>query len=195
MMKKVCYISLVFVAAGLFSCKKETPGVQITVTDKVSNSPVSNATVHVYKCGIFDCAIGAIDLFIGTTDNSGVCKVPASAYNDAAYVAASKQNYWTLDNNRSTAKYLMPAGWMRLHILRTGNYPFGSTLNVQISSQSTLVFVNSFDAPADSSLLIKLYGGSSNQIDWWVGNATELNRGEWQQQVPRLDTVNVTLNY
>jgi len=183
------------------SCKKEGNKVPVTVMDKVTNTPVSNASVFAYKCGVFNCYLGRIDLFNGTTNNDGICKVPTDAYNEAPYLGASKNDYWSTNNDdKSTTKYLLPAGWIRLHIQRSTTYPAQSVLNIQTTSQSVspyYFFTQNFNTPADSSLLIKLLGGQSNKIEWKVTapNSPVLNSGTWNQQVPRLDTVRITLNY
>lgn len=198
-MKKTLYV-LMILATASSSCKKNRPSTQITVMDKVTNTPVSNASVFAYKCGIFNCNLGRIDLFNGTTDNNGICKVPTDAYNDAPYLGASKSDYWSTNNDdKSTTKYLLPAGWIRLRILRSSNYPAQSVLNIQMTSQSVspyYFFTHSFSTPADSSVLLKLLGGQSNKIEWQVTSPSSvLNSGTWNQQVPRLDTVRITLNY
>lgn len=199
-MKKIFYVSMMLVTAAGSSCKKEKPTVQVTVIDKVTNTPITNASVFAYKCGTFNCYFGRIDLFTGTSDNNGICKIPADAYNEAAYVGVSKGDYWSTNNDdKNTTKYMLPAGWIRLHILRSANYPAQSVLNMQMTSQSIspyYFFTQQSSTPADSSVLIKLLGGQSNKIEWQVVNLSSvLNSGTWTQQVPRLDTVNITLNY
>ena len=201
-MKKLFYLLLVPVCAAIVSCKKEKPTVQIEVTDRANNSPINGARVVVYKCGTFNCYFGTIDLFSGSTDNNGTCKVPANAYNEAAYVRIEKANYWAFDDAKNTSKPIIPAGWIRLHILTTKNYPPQSTLHISITSQltnsagSAFQVSNIFNAATDSSVLMKAFGSQSNKIEWQVYDPNNVViGGTWNQQVPRLDTVNANLNY
>ncbi len=185
------------------SCKKAKPTVQIKVIDQITNYPVSSARVIVYKCGTFNCNLGTIDLFSDVTDNNGICTVPEDSYNEALYARVERADYWSWDETKTTLKKIVPAGWMRLRIIKTSNYPDQSRLQITIISQSTnssgsaFAVINNFNAAADSSILIKGFGGQPNKIEWQVyGPNTVVNSGSWDQQVPPLDTVkNITLNY
>jgi hypothetical protein len=201
-MKKIFFISPLLMAISLISCKKEKSTIQIQVTDKVTNSPVSAAIVVVYKCGVFNCNLGSIDLFSGVSDNNGNCRVPEGSYNEAAWVRVTKENYWSWDETKSTLKSMIPAGWVRMRIIKSGNYSAQAQLTISITSQSTnssgsaLFLAMTYGTPSDSSILIKCFGGESNKIDWQLSDQNTLSSGTWQQQVPRLDTIkNVMLNY
>lgn len=185
------------------SCKKEKPSVQISVVDQITNSPVSGAYVIVYKCGVFNCNLGSIDLFTGVTGNDGVCKVPVDSYNEAIYARVEKTGYWSWDDAKTTSKKIVPAGWILIRIVKTANYPAQSRLRFMITSQSVnssglaLSFMKDFNAAADSSILIEVFGGQANKIEWEVqGPNGLLGGGNTDLQVPRLDTLkNIQLNY
>lgn len=202
-MKEKFLIPLLLVTISLIGCKKEKPTVQIQVTDKVTNTPMSGVTVLIYKCGTFNCNLGTIDLFSGVTDDNGYCKVPEGSYNEAAWIRVTKGNYWSWDDTKSTLKSMIPAGWIRMHIVQNGNYSPQAQLSISVTSQSVnstgsfFGFTSTYSAPADSSVLMKGFGGESNKINWEISDhGTLANSGSWQQQVPRLDTVNnVMLNY
>jgi hypothetical protein len=201
--KKKAFILLLLILI-IVSCKKEKPSVQIQVIDKITNTPVSGANLVVYKCGIFNCLLGTISLFTGSTNENGVCKVPTDSYNEAVSVNVTKSNYWPFDGPKGTSISAIPEGWIRLHILKTANYPSQAKLNIttisSTSSPSASAYAvsYSFNIAADSSVLIRAFGGQSNRMEWhvWDASSPSLNSGNWQQQVPRLDTVkNITLNY
>lgn len=196
-------ISLALSVTALLSCKKNKPSVQIHVTDSITHEAVAGADVVVYKCGTFNCYFGTIDLFSGVTDNSGNCKTPEDSYNEATFVRVAKGNYWSWDDAKSTSKSMVPAGWMRVRLVKSTSYSPSARLDISVTSQSTnstgsrFSFTNSYGAPADSSILIKGFGGESNAILWEVyEQGTRVQYGNAQQQVPRLDTVkNIVLNY
>jgi len=202
-MKQKLSSLLIIIGLLIASCKKHNDTVQIKVTDQVTNTPVDGARVTVYKCGAFDCYFGSLDLFSGITDKNGICNIPSDNYNEAVFARVEKTNYWSFDAMKTNSKTIIPAGWIRLRILKTSNYPEGSSLNIFISSQLTnssgsgFGSNNIYHAAADSSILIKAFGGQTNKIEWQVNGAgTAGNRGSWNQQVPRLDTVkNITLSY
>jgi hypothetical protein len=200
MMKKIVLVSFLAMVIFLLSCKKEKASVLVNITEKGANTPVSGATVVVYKCGVFNCNLGSIDLFSGVTDNNGNCKVPAASYNEAAWVRVLHEKYWSWDEEKSTAKSMVPAGWLRMRIVKSGTYSANAILNIIITSQSTnsrgaaMSLINNYNSPADSSVLIKCFGGELNKIVWQVSDQSNKS-GTFQQQVPRLDTVNIVLNY
>jgi len=194
---------LILVPLIIASCKKEKQTVQIKVNDQVTNTPVNGARVTVYKCGTFNCYFGSLDLFTGTTDKNGICNIPSDNYNEAVFARVEKIDYWSFDETKANLKTIVPAGWIRLRILKTPGYPEGASLNISVTSQltnssgSALNINNIYHAAADSSILIKAFGGQINKIEWQVNGAgTAGKQGSWNQQVPRLDTVNnITLNY
>lgn len=190
-------------ACTIMACKKETQTMEVKVIDQVTNTPVANARVVVYKCGAFNCYLGSIDLFSGNTDNNGVCKVPVNSYNEGAYARVEKSNYFSFDETKSTSKSIVPAGWMRIRINSTIHYTDQSSLHFFITSQSVnsagsaFQITTSVNVATDSSILIKGFGGQVNKIDWQVQGQTGIHKtGNWSQQVPRLDTAQgIILNY
>src|SRR5215217_6130377 len=109
---------LILVTLIIVSCKKEKPTVQIKVTDQVTNTPVNDARVTVYKCGTFNCYFGSLDLFTGITDKNGICNVPSDNYNEAVFATVEKTDYWSFDETKANLKTIVPAGWIRLRILK-----------------------------------------------------------------------------
>ncbi|HEX7844333.1 MAG TPA: hypothetical protein VF476_00955 [Chitinophagaceae bacterium] len=204
-MKKILFILIAF-----SSCKKDSssPTVSFQVKEAVSGAPVAGATVYLNRCANAGCAFGTVTEFTGTTDDKGICKVPQDkwdkipVWNDA--IRIYKQNYWSEIFLKANSVTVVPAGWVRLRVIKGGSYPAGSILDIKLTPQinlaGTALYVNEssyqFNAAADSTIRFMCFGNQTNKIDWRViSNSTVLNSGTWNQSVPRLDTVSATLNY
>ena len=196
-MKKLLIILAVFA-----SCKKSSqPSVQLQVRDAITNTIVKGATVDLMKCQGIDifCTLGYVSFKNSITDNNGNCSFLQTDYDKAKAIRTSKSDYWTSESSKTTSPLIYPEGWIRLRIIRGTNYPSPSTLRITIQNAlAVAISQTECNTAADSTILVRGFGGLLNKVDWQVTNATGvLNSGNsWNQQVPRLDTVkNITLNY
>ena len=197
-MKKLLLILLFF--AG---CKKDSASdVQVLVKDAVTNTPVKGVEVGIHRCTIYTNTLcGLIAYRSAITGDNGSCSFNKDDYAQAMTIKTSKSDYWEIFEPVSNSLRIYPEGWMQLRIIRGANYPPKSKLNITMtnlltgSNSSTHYF--QYNTTVDSSVLMRGYGGLSNKIDWSVVDSLskELNTGTWFQLIPRLGTVNVTLNY
>ena len=193
MMKNFLFLVVLFI-----SCKKDPVKEDMTaikVSDSITGTPVAGATLVLFRCGSFGCAVSSKTIFSGKTDNNGMVNVPSLAYNDILnelYVA--RPDYLDFQTQRSTTLLLRPRGWLRLRIIKTGIYPAGSRLAIDNPFNPYTLLAN---AAADSVLLMSGGGGVSNNMTWRVINqqGQVLNQGAETVQLPRLDTANLILNY
>ena len=192
-MKKLFIILLVFA-----SCKKDTGfKVSIQVKDAITNSPVKGATVGLHRCGPSVLLCGLIAYRYNTTGDDGRCSFSEEDFDQTKYTEASRAGYWRTFEPKSILMYIYPDGWMRLRIIKGTNYPPQSRLRFTISYITAFGYSTEYNTPADSSILVRGIGGVTHKIDWRVVNPSnnQLNSGTWDQQIPRMDTVNAILNY
>lgn len=205
-------LSILFVTG----CSKKdnggsSPSVSISVTDLMTSTKVSGATVSLRRCASLGCVFGIVEEFKGQTDHNGTVSVPQDKYdkipdwNEATQITSP--DYWPEIFKKATSFSITPYGWMRLRIIRGSNYPPGSRLLIRTNRQiqppnsayGGYSDLKDFNAAADSSLLIKGFGNHLNKIDWQVydpSGAGVVKSGSWNQQIPKLDTIkNITLNY
>jgi hypothetical protein len=195
-MKKFLFALLLFTA-----CKKSGSNkMEIVIREPVSGTPVQGATVTLIRCN-FGCPFGGTTLFNEQTDANGKVYVSSSAFSDASGgMAVEKSKYWPVGlTTPAVAVSLTPEGWLRIRILKGGNYPAAANLKIVTHNQTgdPLIDTREFSLANDSSILVRGFGGQLNKLDWQVSdNLTVYNSGTFNQQVPRLDTVkNITLNY
>ena len=205
-MKKTLFILLIFC-----SCKKDPPPptVELQVRESGTNSPVAGARVLLQRCRDLGCVFGSIDEFDGITNGEGICNIPESNWNNVSVsnydLFISKNGYWSEIFPKSNLVKILPEGWVRMQITRVGNYPEGTTLNISFYAETNPPGGTAFggeypsyqlEAPFDSSVLLKAFGNQSNKIEMSVvSNSTVLKHEIYKLQVPRLDTVNATIDY
>lgn len=180
------------------SCKKNaTPMANVQVRDAVNSSLVNGAVVGIHRCTIYDPFCGFIAYRSSTTGNDGIGSFTQDDFNVAQSITVSKNGYWHAFEPKTNSINFYPDGWLRLRVVRGTSYPLGSTLRIVVNygSKNNSIQVN---APADSSILFRSYGGAANRIDWFVETFSpfaQLNNGTFSQNIPRHDTVYATLNY
>lgn len=197
-MKRFLFILLVLAA-----CKKggSDKGTQIHLKESKSGTAIQGVTVKLLRCD-FGCPFGGKKLFEGLTDAEGNVYVNPKDYADASGgMSIEKPKYWSLGFTLpQTSVTMIPEGWLRIRILKTGSYPAAAKLKLTIHSEPLspdMLDIQEYFTAADSSILLRGYGAQLNRIDWQVSdNITLYNSGTFNQQVPKFDTVkNVTLNY
>lgn len=192
-MKKLLFLFILFI-----SCKKDTDKENTTavkVSDSITGSPVSGASFVLFNCGSLGCAVSYKTVFSGTTDNNGIVNVSSPAYQDVSNeLNVTKSDYLPFEVQRNTTLLLRPKGWLRMRIMKTGNYPAGSRLGISNEFNPYSLLVN---AAVDSIIVMSGGGGVINKVWWQVINESgqQLKQGSGTVQVPRLDTTNVIINY
>ena len=196
-MKKLIFGLIIFAGCEI-EVKPDLTSIE--VVESITNLPVSDATLSLFKCN-FGCPFGANVLFTDVTDANGICKVPSENFNDIeSGMNVVKPKYWPFEVQKSTIVFLEPEGWVQLRIQKGGNYPVGSKLLLVMNNQSgSRPDLTEYNVAVDSLILIKGYGNQQNKIEWQVvdGGFTLVNYGTLDGlQIPRFDTLNnVTLNY
>jgi hypothetical protein len=193
-MKKIFFIILIFC-----SCKKETEQkTWFDVKDNITGTSIKGAAVSIFKCDPNDPWCGLIAWQSATTGDDGRCSFSTADYNRVTFTNVSKSDYWGTSGTRNTLIRLYPEGWMRLRIVRGTAYPPSSILSIRVyCGDPNYTSSKDVSTAADSSILIRCFGGQLNRVDWSVRDAAynQLNSGTWNQQVPRLDSIAATLNY
>ena len=182
------------------SCKKNsTPMATIQVKDAITSSLVNGAIVGIHRCTIFEFLCGLIAYRSNTTGNDGSCRFNQEDYTQAKSITVTKNGYWSVHEPTASLINIYPDGWLRLRIIKGASYPAGSKLRIVANytpgSKTSILQVNT---AADSSILLRCYGGASNRIDWFVETTTpfaQINNGTFLQNITRQDTVNAVLNY
>lgn len=201
-MSKTIFIALV--AFNLFANggknKPDAVFVQVKVVEAVTNSPVSGASLTLFRCN-YGCPFGPNILFTGVTDNNGICRVSSKIYNDSTVeMNVTKAKYWPFEVQKNTIVSITPEGWMQLLIHKVNSYPAGSKLKLNLKNQpGSRSDLTEYNAANDSLILVKAFGGQENKIDWQVvdPNFNLIHYGTLSGlQIPRLDMLkNSTLNY
>ena len=174
-------IALIFLFNCLVSCKKNdnvtsTATVPIQVQETTTGSPVAGASVSLRRCAALGCVWGLVEEFSGVTDNNGICHVPKDKYDKVPFwneaISVIKPGYWGEIFAKTTSVTIAPVGWMRLHIIRSANYPSGSLLKINVWRQTLPLYIanQEFNIAADSSVLINAFGNQLNKIDWQVAS-------------------------
>lgn len=200
-MKKILIVCLI-----ILGCKKETEErVWIQVRDRITGSPVKQAAVHIFKCVDMDPFCGLISWQNQETGDDGRCSFTKADFDRVTFMRAYRSDYWATEMKKGSMMGstigigIYPCGWMRLRIIRGTTCPPGSYLDFSVSSIQDPDYYSytRYNAAADSSILIKCYGGQPNRFNWILRDPanSELKRGVWDQQVPRLDSTTTTLNY
>lgn len=194
-MKKILLIALLFCA-----CKKQGENkTWIEVKDSIAGTPIKGASVSIYKCAPTDPFCGFVAWQSSTTGDDGRCSFKTADFDIVTFTAVFKAGYWNPPSGtKNTSVSLCPEGWMRLRIIRGTAYPTSSNLSVRAYGVNpTNVSFTNFNIAADSTVLIRCFGGQLNRVEWRVTSPTnnQLSNGMWNQQIPRLDTVAATLNY
>ncbi len=194
-MKKIILIALLFCA-----CKKQEENkTWVEVKDSVTGGAVKGASVLIYKCTPGDPFCGFIAWQSAVTGDDGRCSFKTADYDIVTFNEVFKAGYWNPPTGtKNTRVSLCPEGWMRLRIIRGTSYPASSNLSIHAYGlDPTTVSFSNVNTAADSTILVRCFGGQYNRIEWRVTGPTNisLNNGTWNQVVPRLDTVGVTLNY
>lgn len=203
MKKAVCNLAYMIILPALLlvsSCKKNsTPMATIQVKDAINSSMVNGAIVGIHRCTIFEAFCGLIAYRSNTTGNDGSCKFNQEDYAQTKSITVTKNGYWSVHEPTAGLINIYPDGWLRLRIIRGSSYPAGSKLrivaNYTSGSKTSILQVNT---AADSSILLRCYGGASNRVDWFVETSTpfaQINTGSFLQNITRQDTVNAVLNY
>ncbi len=196
-MKKLIFVLIIFASCEI----EEKPSLtSIEVVESVTNLPVRDATLSLYRCN-FGCPFGPNVLFTSVTDANGICQVPSENYTDVeSMMYVAKEKYWPFEVQKKTIVFLEPEGWLQLRILNGDNYPLGSRLLLDLYSQSgSRSDLTDYNTVMDSLVLIRGFGSQQNKIDWQVvdGGYNLIKNGTLNGlQIPRFDTLkNVTLNY
>jgi hypothetical protein len=203
MKKTVFRLVLLIVLPALLlisSCKKNsTPMASIQVKDAITRSVVNGAVVGIHRCTIFEAFCGFIAYRSNTTGNDGSCSFNQEDYDQTQSITVSKNGYWLVFEPKTSVINIYPDGWLKLRIIKGASYPAGSKLRIVANytpgSKTSILQVNT---AADSSILLRCYGGASNRIDWFVETTTpfaQINNGSFLQNITRQDTVNAVLNY
>ena len=182
------------------SCKKNaTPLASIQVKDAINSSMVNGAVVGLHRCTIFETFCGLISYRSNTTGNDGSCTFNLQDYDQTKSITVSKNGYWSVFEPKTGFINIYPDGWLRLRIIKNSIYPPGSILRLVVNyipgNKSSISQVNT---TADSTILLRCYGGASNRIDWFVETITpfaQINTGSFFQNITRQDTVQFVLNY
>ena len=182
------------------SCKKNaTPMASIQVKDAITSSMVNGAVVGLHRCTIFEALCGLIAYRSNTTGNDGSCSFNQQDYDQTKSITVSKNGYWSVFEPKTRFINFYPDGWLRLRIIKGSNYPTSSVLKLVVNyvpdHKSNALLVNT---AADSTILLRCYGGASNRIDWFLETTTPFtqhNNGSFLQNITRQDTVTAILNY
>lgn len=193
----LCLASIIFVLT--VGCKKDSGSkVIIQVKDAITNSPVKGATIGLHRCMPSDPFCGLIPYRTNVTGDDGSCSFSKDDFDQTKQTQASKAGYWGITVTKSILMYIYPDGWMRLRIIKGTGYPSQSRLKITMNYlAANLTFYTENNTAADSSIMVRCIGGVTHKIDWQVVDPSNnlLNSGTWNQQIPRQDTVNATLNY
>ena len=194
-MKRIIFIALLFCA-----CKKQEENkTWFEVKDSITGTAIKGASVLIYKCTPGDPYCGFIAWQSATTSDDGRCSFKTADFDIVTFTEVFKAGYWNPPSmTKNTRVSLCPEGWMRLRIIRGTAYPASSNLALHAyGNDPNIASFANFNTAADSTVLVRCFGGQINRIEWRVtGPANNsLGNGTWNQQVPRLDTVAVTLNY
>jgi len=182
------------------SKKQDKPSTSIKVLDGATNSPVRGAAVHINKGDIASPSPFG-NLFIGVTDDNGICKVQDGIYSDADWIFVGAAKYWSFQSLKQTTAHLTPEGWLQLHFHRINSYPIGSTILVIVVSESGRYDTSGGSTEFYSDILytVRGFGNQQNKIDWEVHNSNNdvIANGTLNTLlIPRFDTLKgVTLNY
>ena len=171
----------------------------IQVKDAINSSMVNGAVVGIHRCTIFEAFCGLIAYRSNTTGNDGSCRFNQEDYNQTNSITVSKNGYWAVFEPKSSLINIYPDGWLRLRIIKGTSYPTTSKLRIVANytpgNKTSILQVNT---AADSTILLRCYGGASNRIDWFVETTTpfaQISNGSFLQNITRQDTVNAILNY
>ncbi len=203
MKKKVSFLAQLIILPAIIlisSCKKNsTPMATIQVKDAINSSMVPGAIVGIHRCTIFEAFCGLIAYRSNTTGNDGSCRFNQEDYNQTKSITVTKNGYWSVHDPATSLINIYPDGWLRLRIIKGSSYPANTRLRIVANytpgSKTSILQVNT---AADSSILLRCYGGASNRIDWFVETTTpfaQVNNGSFLQNITRQDTVNAVLNY
>jgi len=111
-MKKILFFVLL-----LGGCKKNSEEtVSVLVKDLITNTPVKEAKVYVYKCVQTDPFCGLIAWIGATTGEDGRCSFYKANFDRVTLIEAQKADYWGFRYPKTTSLSINPAGWLRLRI-------------------------------------------------------------------------------
>ena len=171
----------------------------IQVKDAINNQMVTGAIVGIHRCTISETFCGFIAYRSNTTGNDGSCKFNQEDFSQTKSITVTKNGYWGVHEPTTSVINIYPDGWLRLQIINGSNYPTNSKLRLVVNytpnNKSNSLQVNT---AADSTILLRCYGGTSNKIDWFVETTSpfaQINNGSFLQNITRQDTVNAVLNY
>ena len=202
MNKQYSHLALVLLTAVLLvsSCKKNSPPMaSVQIRDAINSSLVNGASVGIHRCTTIDPLCGFIAYRSGTTGNDGTCSFNQEDFNVAQSITVGKNGYWYAFVPKANSILFYPDGWLKLRVIRGTSYPAGAMLRI-VANYTPGNKMNgiAINPVADSTILLRAYGGASNRIDWFVETFspfTLINSGSFLQNIPRQDTVNAVLNY
>ena len=171
----------------------------IRVNDAITSSMVSGAVVGLHRCTIFEFFCGIIPYRSNTTGNDGSCSFLQQDYDQTKSVTVSKNGYWSVFESKNSFINIYPDGWLRLRIIKGSNYPPDAALRLVVNyTPGNISNTLQVNTAADSTILLRCYGGASNKVDWFVVKLTtfaQISNGTFLQNIIRQDTINATLTY
>jgi hypothetical protein len=215
--------AFIIAVTGLLNtaCKK-TDGIPpvyyttLKVLELKTNLPIDGAEVKIYECKRHDflgCSQSAL-LQTLTTDKDGSFRFDSKPN---VYMAeASHDNYWSGwtggyvigESNPLpvTNIHLIPVAYTKIHLKKINSHSPGLFLDIEVKPDSSAVpffgwSINSFDQPADTTVVVPSYGYCNNIVHWYFTDGPgNIDSSETRGQRPgyyisRFDTAFVELNY
>lgn len=172
-----------------------------------TNSPIAEANVYLNECTRLDPYGCLADSIIGklTTDKDGSFQYNARL--NIYSIAASHNNYWSDETGGNTGLsdiYLTPVAYTKIHLKKINTHQPGLLLALELNKDPAPLFSfgirQSYDMPADTTVLLESFGNNNNSIYWYFTDnagtiATETGGILPDYYINRFDTATAEVNY
>jgi len=173
-----------------------------------TNSPIANADVYLNQCthpDLFGCLADSV---IGrlTTDKDGSFQYNARL--NFYLITAFHSNYWDGETGGNTGLsdiYLTPVAYTKIHLKKVNTHPPDLLLALGLNKDPAPLFSfgirQSYDLPADTTVLFESFGNNNNSINWYfTDNAGTIVTTETGGSLPdyyinRFDTAAAEVDY
>jgi len=173
-----------------------------------TNSPIENADVYLNQCTHPDPFGCLADSVIGklTTDEDGSFQYNARL--NIYSITASHSSYWSDGPGGNTGLsdiYLTPVAYTRLHLKKVNTHQPGLLLALELNKDPAPLFSfgvrQSYEMPADTTVLLASFGNNNNIITWnFTDDAgaiitTETGGSLHGYYINRFDTATAEMDY
>lgn len=216
---RLCYLYFLIGAILCSGCEKTSPNgiggnqsfkTYFLVKEFGTNSPVADATVELLHCDVPDycwgCGCGNPSKFATIkTDANGQASYIIGSSSKLLQVDVSQSKYWrggvyNFSRGDTVHIFLKPVGTIKASIKKINTYAYDDFLNITVRDAACSVCLlytgTRIGLPNDTTVFLKGYGNSNNQVVWNINySIPTVSQTLPDIYINKFDTASVNIEY